>query len=195
MASLMLFEGRTTFICITCTNFMVYFLGAQLYSLANTLPGPVVRIGPNRLSYNTKEAVRDIYADRKANTKKSGFVEALVFLQGGARNLQSIQDRQAYSQRRRLIAHAFSEEALRSSEHYILEQIRQWCSALGSKAVEAKTWTSTIDMKEWAHYLKEDILGELCFGQSFGAVQAGSSDFEQLVTESVKSASIVSSER
>ena len=151
-----------------------------------------MRVGPNRLSYNTVDALQDIYGDHKANVKKAGFVEALALLHGGDRNVQTINDQALYGPRRRLISHAFSEEALRSGEDYILHRIRLWCDTISSKAEAAGGgWTEKIEMQDWATVLTVDILGELCFGTAFGATEAGYTPHGETITQSAKQAQIV----
>lgn len=72
------------------------------------------------------------------------------------------------------MAHAFSESALKSAEQYMLKPIRIWCHALlqgSSKATDG--WSVVKDIGHWANLLTLDVLGELCFGQSFGATENG----------------------
>lgn len=145
--------------------------------------GPVVRIAPNRLSFNTTEALHNIYGDRKGNVRKAGFTEVIAALKGGARNLQTINDRHTYGPRRRLVAHAFSEDALQSSTKYVLEHVRAWCDIITSKVEKPSAWTEDVDMKHWSTLVTEDILADLCFGEPFGVVQKGVSEFGQLIEE------------
>lgn len=159
---------------------------------SNVATGPVVRVAPHRLSYNSTEALQDIYGNRKANVRKAGFTECLALLHGGARNVQTINELSIYGPRRRLISQAFSEEALRSGEDYILDNIRFWCKALGSESQTTGSWTNDIDMEMWATNLTVDILGALCFGTGLGAIKQRSSPAAQAMTESARQAQIVS---
>ncbi|MCJ1371098.1 hypothetical protein MMC20_002313 [Loxospora ochrophaea] len=70
------------------------------------------------------------------------------------------------------MSHAFSDQALRGMEPHILSVIRNWCAALGDDldpktALGTQEWSSPKDMAHWAAYMIFDVLGEICFGQSF----------------------------
>lgn len=80
---------------------------------------------------------------------------------------------------------AFSASALNSMEKYVLETVRIWCEYLqeppegetGSDDGDnpAEEWSRERDISVWSTLLTLDVLGELCFGSSFGAVKAGHS--------------------
>jgi hypothetical protein len=69
------------------------------------------------------------------------------------------------------MSHAFSDQAIKSMEKYILANIRSFCSALrnGTNIEKASktAWSSPKNMSDWCNYLTFDVLGDLCFGISF----------------------------
>ena len=64
--------------------------------------------------------------------------------------------------------YAFSESALRSAEGFLHANIDRWLELLGALAEKDGEWTTSLNMCDWMNWLVFDILGDLCFGQSFG---------------------------
>ena len=151
--------------------------------------GNVVRIGPNKLSFNTASAVKDIYTDRKANMIKSGWTHTGERINPSI-TTHSTSDRQVHAARRKLLNDAFSDRAMNSLDKYIVEQIRQWCSKLGDADGNAEDemagWSKGREMAQWSTFLTLDVLGELCFGASFGAIKSGGSYVLDLLLESAR---------
>jgi cytochrome P450 len=75
--------------------------------------GPIVRYGPNRLSFNTSAALQTIHSP-KANVRKADFYLQLKPATG--HNILSAQGKSDHTRKRRAMAYAFSEKALKSYE-------------------------------------------------------------------------------
>ena len=99
---------------------------------------------------------------------KTGWVNTSVALVGSA-NIHSTSDKRRHAILRRIIGHAFSEQALKSAEVFVIERINEWCQRLdpGKEGV----WGQPRDMAVWSTLLTLDVLGELCFGSTFNAMQ------------------------
>ena len=136
------------------------------------LKGSIVRIAPNTLSINTAGALEEIYASRKANVQKADWYRT-IDAGSGAFSTHSEIDRKKHAFRRRVLAHAFSDTALRSAETLILENVSIWCEYLGSSkdGEQAKEWTLAKNMCDWANYLSYDIMGNLTFGTRFECIE------------------------
>jgi cytochrome P450 len=126
--------------------------------------GDYVRINPNTLSINTATGLKDIYGP-KANARKSDWYAGLYTVPG-VFSVHSVINKVEHSSKRRIMAHAFSEAALHSMEPRIIETVDEWMTKLGEKDVA--TW----DMSRWSNYLSLDILGKLCFGESFNTISS-----------------------
>lgn len=136
--------------------------------------GPIVRYAPDCLSFASVEAVYDIY-DKKANVIKTGFTETSSRTQYEP-TMQTMSDRVGHAQRRRIMANAFSESAIRNLEPLIIDTVNNWLRAIGDLRdthTDTKGWTKPINMSTWSTNLTMDVLGELCFGQSFDAIKNG----------------------
>lgn len=126
--------------------------------------GPVVRFGPNSLSFNSASSLKEIYGF-KSNVRKAQFYDAFVH---PAPNTHNCRDRQLHARKRRVMAHAFSDTAIKEMERYILANIRTFCEGIGNELRPGeKGWTTPKCMSDWFSWLSMDILGDLCFGKAF----------------------------
>ena len=75
-------------------------------------------------------------------------------------------DHEIHARKRRVLNHAFSENAIRSAEPFVIQHVNRWCELLGQNT--EREWSEPRDMAHWANYLMFDILGDLCFGKSMG---------------------------
>lgn len=131
--------------------------------------GPVVRFGPNSLSFNTSSSLKDIYGF-KSNVRKAQFYDAFVH---PAPNTHNCRDRTLHARKRRVMAHAFSDNAIKEMEKYILANVRTFCEGIGNglrvgiSDEKGAQWTSPKSMSDWFSWLSMDILGDLCFGKAF----------------------------
>ena len=138
--------------------------------------GPIVRFGPNSLSFNTNTALKDIYGF-KANVRKSDFYSAFPATKD-AYSTHSAIDRAQHARKRRVLSHAFSDAAIKSMENHVLAHVRQFCTNLGEKDSspallrdEKREWTPAKNMSDQANYLTFDVMGDLCFGKAFGMLE------------------------
>lgn len=143
--------------------------------------GPVVRFGPNSLSFNSAAALKEVYGF-KSNVRKAQFYDAFVH---PAANTHNCRDRALHARKRRVMAHAFSDSAIKEMERYILANVRTFCEAIGaglrvgdgSSEKEGAGWTSPKCMSDWFSYLSMDILGDLCFGKAFHMLERDDNRF------------------
>ncbi|KAK8199757.1 cytochrome P450 [Phyllosticta capitalensis] len=133
--------------------------------------GPVVRLAPNELSYITAEAWRDIYGHKLNN--RGGLAKDLTFYSQdsvGENGIIRTNDSD-HARQRRLLAHAFSDRALRDQEPLI----RRYVDLLSKKIGEvAKTPAATLDMVFWLNCTTFDIMGDLAFGEPLGLLEKSS---------------------
>lgn len=77
--------------------------------------GDVVRIGPNELSYNNSQAWKDIYGFKTSQAPLPKCPDFYTSPPGGFHSIITA-DTATHARIRRLVAHAFSEKALREQE-------------------------------------------------------------------------------
>ena len=127
--------------------------------------GPVVRFTPNAVSINTAAALQDIYGSRKANVVKSDWYRTIQYAEKGTASTFTAINPKQHAQKRRLLSHAFSENALRDMEPQVVDHVRKWCNHLGKGATKGD-WSEGRNMSTWADYLTFDVLSDLSFGKS-----------------------------
>ncbi|CAG8927155.1 unnamed protein product [Penicillium salamii] len=130
--------------------------------------GPVVRIGPNELAFNTPQAFRDIYGAGLGGTcfpKDRSHYEPPA---NGVDHLVCAVDDACHARQRRLIAHAFSKKALREQEGLVGGYVDTLITKLRTSIREG---TSVVDIKAWMNFTTFDITGDLMFGESFDCLK------------------------
>ncbi|EME86913.1 uncharacterized protein MYCFIDRAFT_151905 [Pseudocercospora fijiensis CIRAD86] len=138
--------------------------------------GPVVRFGPNSLSFNSNTALKEIYGF-KSNVRKADFYQAFWASKDAFSTHSSI-DKSVHARKRRVLSQAFSDAAIKSMENHILAHVRQFCQNLGGLTTfgsvpnsESKGYGEPIEISDQANYLTFDIMGDLCFGKAFGMLE------------------------
>lgn len=79
----------------------------------------------------------------------------------------------SHSQNRKSLAHAFSAKALREQEGVVLRYVEMWLTRLGERAKKGEM----VNIVEWFNWLTFDIIGDLSFGEPFGAVEEARPNF------------------
>ncbi|KAB8270076.1 cytochrome P450 [Aspergillus minisclerotigenes] len=149
---------------------------ADLYNLHKRY-GKIVRYGPNHISINDPQALEPIYG-HQANVQKAKWYSSFFSV-----SIFNAIDKSVHARKRRVMSQAFSDQALRDMEPHVLSAIRDWCHALGdgtqenpcSSAVDG--WSKPRDMAHWSACMVFDVLGEICFGKSFGTSSSDENHF------------------
>ena len=129
--------------------------------------GPVVRYSPNRLIFNTAEAVRgttplppnsvqsteilaDIYGQGRNTQKSSGYAPHPYF--PAVFNTHNCIDKEMHGRKRRIVSQGFSASAIQSSEPMIIDHVQNLCSALIRSIPEPQglSWSPPQDMAAWS---------------------------------------------
>lgn len=128
--------------------------------------GPVVRISPNQLSFNSATSFKDIYSHvpGRKSFLKSDYYEPMP---GQMRTLVSATDPSDHAAMRKTMSHGFSASALAAQEDRVHDYVDQLVLQVHASAGD------TMDMVQWYNWTAFDIIGELAFGASFGAVETG----------------------
>lgn len=117
--------------------------------------------------FNTPQAFGDIYK-YKGNVKRDKFYDAWRKSEGDANTL-TVSDPAIHAKKRKLLNTVFTERSLRSAAAFIIKHLDRW----NELTVTGHGWSEPIDLTEWTNCLVFDILGDLCFGKSFGIKEPG----------------------
>lgn len=151
--------------------------------------GEVVRIEPNRLSYISPEAWKDIYghatATHKANAKDGHHTKQLF--SNGVYSLSSAHG-PAHQRLRRIFSHAFSDRALRQQEPMLSRYADQLVSLVGRALASPDRAPSSLhaegagreeeegvvlDAVRLFNYATFDVMADLAFGESLAMLDKG----------------------
>ena len=119
--------------------------------------GAIVRIGPNDLSFNSPDAISDIY---RQGWQKGEFYRGFKQPEPG---LFSMRDEKLHTQRKRMFGLGFSMNSLRSMEGIIDSRYAILRRQLDRFARSGEIF----DLRKYITYCIVDILGELAFGHAF----------------------------
>lgn len=127
--------------------------------------GPVVRVGPNEISFADPTAVRDIYTNDVFVKEQTFYRAKRVFHE---EHMFSFRDPEAHKQRRKLLSRGFSQAAMLDFESNISakieEMLNQWSTLSAS---------GPVNVYPWVHWLGFDIVYNLMFDEDPGSVRSG----------------------
>ncbi|KAI1325887.1 benzoate 4-monooxygenase cytochrome P450 [Xylariaceae sp. FL0255] len=129
--------------------------------------GPVVRLAPNELSFNSAASWKDIYGTRPNHQPfiKSDFYDGGSFASRGVHSIVSVRDPAVHAEMRRYLSPAFADRALNEQESLISQSIDKFVQLLGTRP-------DGYDICRGYEMLTFDIIGDLAFGESFGAIES-----------------------
>ena len=116
------FPGMTSLAPFTNIPYMYHSACGRRYKVvhhAHQRHGPIVRVGPNSVSFNDVVGVRNIYG-HGSPVRKDGFYDALA---GSHRHLADVADREEHSSKRRVLAGAYSQAGLERWEHVVVDRV------------------------------------------------------------------------
>ncbi|KKY13365.1 putative cytochrome p450 [Diplodia seriata] len=132
--------------------------------------GEVVRLGPDRLSYISPQAWKDIYGHRTGGRKENGkdtrFYEPDL---NGERHLVSEGDIQEHGAVRRIFSNAFSDRALKLQEPLIKGYADQMIANM-YRTIKADA-AGKLGMVKLYNCATFDITGDLTFGEPLGLLE------------------------
>lgn len=129
--------------------------------------GPIVRIAPNTLSFNTASALNAIYGPRNANVRKGEWYKTFDVAAGSYSSLTEI-DKEKHAAKRRWMSPAFNAELQKANEPAIVEVIERFC---GTIQPAGDGWGENWNISQVAVYLGFDIVGKVVFGCDISSVQ------------------------
>ncbi|KAK5551098.1 hypothetical protein LTR46_010916 [Exophiala xenobiotica] len=138
--------------------------------------GPIVRLGPNELSFTDPRAIKDIYG-HSSPALKADLYEAISSTH---KHVLDVIDREEHARKRKLVANAMSMKMIEEYEHRvhedILELVKQWdahCTSLPAPGVTSHPEEETIDARRWLNLLTLDMIADLGMSTKIGFVKSG----------------------
>ncbi|KAJ0114884.1 hypothetical protein J7T55_004626 [Diaporthe amygdali] len=141
--------------------------------------GDVLRLAPNELSFASVQAYRDIYGH--VTTGKERFLKSDAYDTEEPR-ISSVRDPAVHAAQRKALSHAFSARALRDQEDVVHQYVNLFMKQLGNFGAGG---LKPVNVTEAYNWLTFDVIGDLAFGEPFGALANGSNHWVNLVLDSV----------
>ncbi|KAF1971016.1 benzoate 4-monooxygenase cytochrome P450, partial [Bimuria novae-zelandiae CBS 107.79] len=140
--------------------------------------GDKFRAAPNTILFNSPRAYTDIHGTR-AYIVRGSFYSAW---KRNERDLQlfNITDPSLHATRRKLLNLAFTDQALKAATPVVAKHIDRWIGLLGENEGDSEGWSPPVNMAVAVSQLVFDILGELCFGESFNIKEPGDNELKEV---------------
>ena len=139
-------------------------LPAWLKRLHDEYKSDVVRTSPDELSFINPTAWQDLYSQRQ--NQKAAPKDQTLFV--GIDSIVTANDAD-HSRLRRILAHAFSDKALREQEPLIQSHVDEFLDGLYKQAEGPSQGRA--DFALWYSWFTFDVIGDLAFGNSFGCLK------------------------
>ncbi|KIW87106.1 uncharacterized protein Z519_12217 [Cladophialophora bantiana CBS 173.52] len=123
--------------------------------------GPVVRIAPNEVLFSNPAVIKKIYGFNSSYMKTafySGFEEP------GRPVLFTLRDKMIHRDRRKLMAHAFTQSTISAAEPLVAEQVRKFIGRVTRQNGAA------LNVYAWFRSLTLDVVSSLFLGEAIGAL-------------------------
>lgn len=116
--------------------------------------GPIVRIAPNELAFQSVSAWTEIGGHRKQGEMEMG--KEPIFNEAFKDNLLGVRNREDHSRMRRALSRGFSASVLQKQEAFIQGYINQLMSELRRRCEDGK---AIINIDAWYSFTAFDIIG------------------------------------
>jgi cytochrome P450 len=133
--------------------------------------GEVVRVAPNELSFANPAAWDDIYSNADGANSEA-FKRSEIWhgnLEPGPSSVLTTIDFKAHGRIRRFMDPAFSEKAALQQEPIMQDYVNILLNKLRDRS--SSSGETTVNIVEWINFTLFDIIGDLCFGESFGCLE------------------------
>ncbi|KAL5379312.1 hypothetical protein DPSP01_008584 [Paraphaeosphaeria sporulosa] len=138
--------------------------------------GPVVRLAPNKLSFATEEAWRDIYMHRRGHSEAKKDTIWYMAPEGMPPNIVTTADIQIRARMRRLLSTSFNAQSLLDQapvlEEYADKVIDRLSEIYRDNTSQGKA--TVVNMLDWTNFYTMDIIGDLAMGESFHCLDQSS---------------------
>lgn len=143
---------------------------------------PVLRTGPNTLSYGDVRAIKDIYGHGTKCIKDPSYIVTA----GSHYHLADVIDRGEHSQKRKVLSSAYALKNLETWEFKVSDKIERLiahfdkvCTAPASEAVVKGKMAPdpedvNLDFRGWSNFLTLDVIADIGLSEKLGFLDTGS---------------------
>lgn len=128
--------------------------------------GPVVRVGPNELSFSRPTAAREVLSAGKGFYKTAFYA---VFPPPENPDIFTEIREHVHAAKKRVAGTSYSMAAMQGMTGYIEDTI----ALLFKRLNDFATSEGAVDLGDWLHYFAFDVLGEVAFSKKWGFLEQG----------------------
>ncbi|KAK9428189.1 cytochrome P450 oxidoreductase [Lipomyces doorenjongii] len=126
---------------------------------------PVLRIGPNHLSYADGAAIKDIYGHSTKCVKDDFY----SLVSGTHYNLADCVDKKQHAEKRRGLSSAYAIKNLEGWEHKVVDKVEKLIKEFDRCCGAAEY----VDFRKWTNFFTMDAIADIGLSQSLGFLEAG----------------------
>lgn len=137
---------------------------------------PVLRIGPDSLSYGTVDAIKDIYG-HGSKCLKGEFYETLA---GTHFHLADVVDKNEHARKRKVLSAAYALKNLENWEHKVADKTERFirgcdraCTQPLEKGLHPEAADLTFDYRAWTNFFTLDAIADIGLSEKLGFLDQG----------------------
>tara|TARA_R110002003_G_scaffold110_3_gene9265 strand:+ start:5635 stop:7068 length:1434 start_codon:yes stop_codon:yes gene_type:complete len=137
---------------------------------------PVIRIGPNSLSYGDVRAIKDIYGHNTPCTKDGSYVISA----GSHYHLADVVDKHDHARKRKHLSSAYAIKNLEGWEHKVADKMMKLnrhldkcCTAPLAPGVLPKPEDVNVDYRKWTNFFTLDAIADIGMSDKLGFLDRG----------------------
>ncbi|PWY90379.1 benzoate 4-monooxygenase cytochrome P450 [Aspergillus sclerotioniger CBS 115572] len=137
---------------------------------------PILRLGPNTLSFADTRAIKDIYGHGTPCRKDDVYILTI----GSHAHVLNVLDREDHARKRRMLSHAFATRNLEHWEFKISDKIRrlitqldQRCTLPLSVGEQVIPSDLTLNFRLWSNLFTIDAIADIALSEQLGMLDSG----------------------
>lgn len=137
---------------------------------------PVIRIGPNHLSYGDVSAIKDIYGHNTKATKD----ESYVMTAGSHFHLADVVEKHEHARKRKVLASAYALKNLEGWEHKVadktvrlIKQFDERCTEPLTEGRNPEPKDLTVDYRAWTNFFTLDAIADIGLSERLSFLDQG----------------------
>lgn len=138
---------------------------------------PVVRVGPNTISFSTPDAIKAIYGHNTSCVKGGTYVTAA----GAHPSLLDVVDKEDHARKRRILSHAFATRNLEQWEFKVTDKVQKLIAQFDRICRENEN-TGTVDFRKWSNLFTIEAITDIALSHHLGCLSQGH-DSVSIITE------------
>ncbi|KAF9892154.1 hypothetical protein FE257_002560 [Aspergillus nanangensis] len=136
---------------------------------------PVLRIGPNSLSYGDARAIKDIYGHATKCTKDDMY----QLLSGSHFHLADVINKREHQRKRKLLSSAYALKNLEEWEFKVADKVVKLCDQFDKRCPSTKEsslyadTSNIVDWRAWSNFFTMDAIADIGLNSALGFLEQG----------------------